>query len=339
MATTNNDALPDIVITSEDDAYRILEMASLGQIPPFGNIVFDGWPSLNLYLKGRKFDQSLTPTVMKGLLELQRGVYRSYAAAKFDNPSKRLTDAEKDDLEIKVSVGGGSSALEINFPDIATKFIEQMGSRMNPIDLLVTVVSIAVLYFGQSAYRSYLESRKDIRRQEISDETQRRTLEAMTFISEQETKRTEIIANLASKDPRIENIDRLAHDVHTEIVKSMAAGTESKIAGISMSPQLSETLTQNARRKSSEIRLDGEYRLMKLDWSDSLRFKVRVKSVTTGEILDAEVQDESLTGQYKEALKAAEWSRKPVTLSINAKQVDGGSYKDVVIISAVLADK
>jgi hypothetical protein len=336
--TNSGQTLPDIIIRSEEDAYTILQKASKGEIEPYGSIKFDGWPTLNLYFKGKKFEQSITPTVMHGLLEMQRGLYRSYATAKFGNPTRRLSNEEKDALEIKVDVKGGSSSFDINFQELAVKMVEQIGGRMNPTEVLYSIVSIAVLYFGTSAYKSYLENRKEIRTKEISDETQKEALSVMKFSSEQETKRTAILAELAKKDPRIENIERLAFDTHTEIIKSMSAASESKLDGISLSPEVTEFLTQNARRKSNEVRLDGEYRLLKLDWSDSTKFKVKVFNVQTHLQLDAEVQDDSLTGKYKEAIKAAEWSRKSLRLKINAKLLGEDDYRDAVIVAAESID-
>lgn len=325
--------LPDIVITSEEDAYNILRAAKDGQLAPFGKLVFQGWPTLNLYLQGDKFHQSITPTVMRGLLEFQKGIYQSYAAAKYDHPTKRLSEEERKALEIRVDVNDGSSDFEINFQELAVKLIEQLGGKMDPVHVLITVVTIAVLYFGTSSYKSYLESRKDIRAREITDDTQRKTLEAMQFSSAQETERLKIMTDLAKNDHRIENISRIAYETQTEVVKSMAAGNKASIEGIELPPGLAESLTRNARRKSTEVRLDGVYRLVKLDWTDPLKFRVRVYSTETGTEFDADVQDDSLTGKYKEYLREAEWSRTPVSLKINAKVFGAEHYRDAVIVA------
>lgn len=209
---------------------------------------------------------------------------------------------------------------------------------MNPTEVLYAVVSIAVLYFGTSAYKSYLENRKETRIKEVSDATQRETLEALKFTSAQETERTKIIAELAKKDSRIENIERLAFDTHTQIVKSMTAATEAKLDGIQLSPAISEALTHNARKISNEIRLDGDYRLLKIDWSNPIRFRVKVLNITTGLQLDAYVQDDSITGKYKDAIKTAEWSRKAIRLQIDAKVFGEDDYRDAVILSAELIE-
>lgn len=101
MNQETTSALPDIVIRSEEDAYEVLRRARDRELGPYNRIIFDGWPTLNLYLQGEKFHQSITPTVMKGLLEFQKGIYRSYAAAKYDHPAKRLSEKERDELEIR----------------------------------------------------------------------------------------------------------------------------------------------------------------------------------------------------------------------------------------------
>lgn len=334
MSQEKKSNLPDIVIRSEEDAYEVLRRARDRELGPYNSIVFDGWPTLNLYLQGDKFHQSITPTVMKGLLEFQKGIYRSYAAAKYDHPAKRLSEQERDDLEIRVDVNDGSSDLEINFQELATKLFEQMVGKMDSQDIAVTIITIAVLYFGTSAYRSFLESRKETRIKEISDETQRETLSALKYTTEQETKRAQIIADLARDNSKVDNIAQIAFDAQTDVVKAMAAGSSSHVDGIALTAGIAESLTQNARRKSEEVRLDGVYRLIKLDWTDPTKFKVKVVNTKSGISLDAEVQDDSLTGKYKEALREAEWSRSPVVLKINAKTFGDELYRNAVVISA-----
>lgn len=334
MNLEKSNTLPDIVIRSEEDAYEVLRRARDRELGPYDSIVFDGWPTLNLYLKGDKFHQSITPTVMKGLLEFQKGIYRSYAAAKYDHPAKRLSEKEREELEIRVDVNDGSSDLEINYQELATKLLGQMVGKMDSQDIAITIVSIAVLYFGTSAYRSFLESRKETRIKEITDETQREALAALKYTSEQETKRAQIMADLARDNSKVSNIAQIAFDAQTDVVKAMAAGNSAKVDGILLTPGVADSLTQNARRKSEEVRLDGVYRLIKLDWTDPTKFKVKVFNTKTGISLDAEVQDDSLTGKYKEALREAEWSRSPVLLKINAKTFGEEDYRNAVVISA-----
>lgn len=336
MQDTNQKKLPDIVIKSEADAYKWLERAARDEVPAYGTIRFEGWPTFQLYLKGKKFQRSLTPTVMQALIEFQKGIYRSYSIAKFRDPSTRLTDDERDELEVTVSVKRGSSDLGIDFQEIALKLVENLGGKMSGTEILIAVVSIAVLYFGSSAWATYLENRKETRIKEVSDETQKATLEAMKFASAEETKRAQIMADLAKRDDRIAALERTAYDVHTEVVKAMATASYAKVDGTEVDPEVAEYLTRNARRTSVPARLDGTYRLLKIDWSDPDAFKVKVFNVKTGVHLDAVVQDDSMDGKFKEALKLAEWSRKPVNLRITAKSLGNNVYRDATIVRAEL---
>lgn len=323
---------PDIVIRSEDDAFVLLEKAQAGTLGEYNRIVFDGWPTLSLKLKGEKFEQSITPTVMKGLLEFQKGIYQAYASAGYGLPTKRLTGIEKDALEIRVGVEGGSSEFKINFQEIANKLVDHLVDKMDSKTLAIIVVSISLMYFGKSSYVSYLETKKAEKIQTSSDDSLKAALAAIRFGSEEETKRARIFAEMAKGDARLENIGRIAHDTQTGIVRVLAAGTEATLVSTKVPPSIAGSLTQNARRKSSEIRLDGNYRLLKLDWSNSDRFKVKVINVDNGLKLDAEVQDETFDGKYKDALKKAEWERKPVFLEVNAKLLSEDEFRDAVII-------
>lgn len=331
--------LPNIVIRNESEAYKVLEKALNGTIGDYDQLIFDGWPTLKLYLKGEKYDQSVTYTVMKGLIELQKGVYQSYASAKFNNPTKRLSEEEKKELELKIKVNKGSSDLEINFTEIASKLIENLGSKMTGTQILITVVSISVLYFGDSAYTNYLENRKEIRLADLRDKNQRDTIEALSFNSAEETKRTAIIAQLAQQNSNLNNIPKIAYDTQTSVVRSLGGAELSKIGNNQLTPEIAEILTQNARRKSTEVRLDGEYRLLKVDWTDLESIKIKIRNVKTGFEIDAVLQDDSLTGEYKRAIKEAGFARSSVELTINAEKFDESTFKNVVIVSAKLPNK
>lgn len=310
----------------------MLRAAVHNQVGPWSEIKFVGWPKLEIYLRGKEFNSSVTPPLMRGLIEFQKGIYQSYAAAKYGNPTKRLSDEEKKALEIIVKVEGGSSGIEIDFQALAVELIKQIGGKMDTTHVLISVLTFLVLYFGTSAFRSYLEHRKEVRLREVSDETQRKTLEVLQFQTAQETERTKILAEAIGPRPQLQNVQAIAHDSQTELVRGMGEASEARIAGIPLTGRAALTLVQNARRESEEIRLDGTYRLVKLDWSDASRFRVKVWNVDTGLELDAVVQDDTLTGAYKTILQQAEWSRAPVKLQINAKRFGEDEYRSAVIL-------
>ena len=91
---------------------------------------------------------------------------------------------------------------------------------MDPAHVLIAVVSIAVMYFGSSSVKTYLEHRKDVRAKEVSDETQRKTLEALQFTSAQETERM----NRTIKDATVKRFHYDSHDqLRAHLTDFMAA--------------------------------------------------------------------------------------------------------------------
>lgn len=327
------------VVRNEQDAFALLKKAVDRQLPEDAQLAFEGGLSLTIHLTGPRFKGSVNPRVMRSLLAVQQGIYRSYASAKYGNARKRLSEEEKTALEINVKVRSGTTGLEVPSEDIAKHLISELATKMTPEQLFICVLTIIVLYFGQSAFRSYLEHRRETRQKEVSDETQRETLGAMKFISEQETKRMEILSQAIKRVPAMRYVPEQAAEAHEEVLRGIASAQKVDVAGIEMPQDATLTLVQNARRSADEVRLDGLYRLEKLDWSEPSRFKVRVRDVKSGLILDAEVQDDTFTGRYKDLLKEAEWSRVPVKLSINARRVSDDEYRGAVIIHVEAAPK
>ena len=320
-----------LLITTEAQAYSALERALAGKLPSDTELKFENWPKLTFVVRGDGFDASLTPPIMIGLLEFQKSLYKSYASIRYGNASKRLTNDEKDALQISISVKKGSSDLTVPFDELAKHLITELVQKMPSEYVLIAVLSIAVMYFGSSFLKTLLDNRKEVRLKEITDDTQRKTLEAMKFGSQQETQRSAILANAMSRLPELGPASVAAIEAHSEIIKSIGTAESADISGVTIDGDTALTLVQNKRHRSTEARLDGLYRLLKLDWSEPGSFKVRVGRVSDNLILDAEVQDDTLTGAYKDILKAAEWSRKPVLLSVNAKKVNE-EYKNAVIV-------
>lgn len=323
--------MAQLLISTEKRAYEALQQALEGKLPPNTTLKFGDWANLSFVVRGDGYDASITPPIMVGLLDYQRGIYRAFASVKYGNPNKRLSDEEKQLLQINVKVSKGSAQYQVSAEELLKHFITETMTKMTPEQVLIAVLSIAVMYFGGSFLRTLLDNRKEVRIKEVGDETQRATLEAMKFSSEQETKRTAILAEALRQQPRLKAAAAEAVDAHSALVKSVRDADEAEIADVHIERDEAVVLTRNGRHDVTQARLDGKYRLLKLDWSEPGSFRVKVERITDNLAIDADVQDDTLTGAYKEILKTAEWNRKPVFLSINAKKV-GDNYRDAVIV-------
>ncbi|HAU8227941.1 TPA: hypothetical protein IG138_004377, partial [Escherichia coli] len=294
---------------------------------------FNGWPNLTIRLTGEKFNRSLTPSVMKGFVEMQAQINKSYALAKYGVPDvRKLTKEELDALEIEVTVEQGSSIVEINIDGFLTKLTQELVGKMNATEIMFTVLGAAVIWGGVTVFKRFLDNRKDIRLAEIAKDGEKEHLRTMQIMSEQETKRLRVISEMIAEKPLLDNMDRMSYDAKTQMVKSFVRSDNAQIDGVTIDSEMAKELVTNARRRSSEMRIDGIYRIEEVNNTDPESFKVKVRRVDTDQRLTCVVQDVFLDESgNKEALQRAEWERKPVHLSINAKHVDG-DIKSAVIL-------
>ena len=117
---------PNFTISNENDAFTFLETLKSLDAEAINDVEvsFDGWPVLDIVLKGKDYNSTITPPIMVGLIEFQKALYRSFALAKYNSVNiNKLTNAEKDELEIKVSVSQGSSIIGIDLQKILEKFM------------------------------------------------------------------------------------------------------------------------------------------------------------------------------------------------------------------------
>ena len=321
----------NLTIKSEADAFEAIQRY-LDDGGFKGGVTLSGWPKLEIRLSGEKFDASITPPVMKSFLELQNLVYKSYAIAQYDSDdTRKLSSAERGELEIVVKVEEGSSIFEIDFQGVLEKFAEKAAETMSPELIAITVIGLGVLWVGKTSYGAYLDYRKEVRQGEAKTEEQRNMLDTMQQASKEETKRVELLTRLILREPKLEAVSRQAYDTQTEMLKGFSTADEATVAGITTSGDVAQELVSNARRKASEQRLDGFYRVLRVDSSDPEAFKVKVRKHRSSIEFEALVQDITLDAEKKEVLQYAEWERTIVFLNINAKILDEVIKSAVVI--------
>lgn len=138
---------------------------------------------------------------MKGFVEMQAQINKSYALAKYGVPDvRKLTKEELDALEIEVTVEQGSSIVEINIDGFLTKLTQELVGKMNATEIMFTVLGAAVIWGGVTVFKRFLDNRKDIRLAEIAKDGEKEHLRTMQIMSEQETKRLRVISEMIAEN-------------------------------------------------------------------------------------------------------------------------------------------
>ncbi len=330
------DQIPEkLTISSEEQVYQVIESLRNKTISLEGReIEFSGWPTLTMHLQGAGFDSTITPPLMKAFLELQSGLYRSYAIARYNSPKiTSLSKEEKEALEIKVKVQPGSSIFSVDMQQLLEKLCHDLVGKMDPTSIVVLVLGAGLIWAGQSVYKKYLDDRAQTRQTEIKSEEQRALIEHLKFSQEQETARAQIMANIIQENPRLHTISNYAEEAKAQLIRRSSGADTIELFGTELDTEVASELVKNARSKSEEIRLDGLYRILNVDSSNPEEFKVKLKSLDSGDEFLAKVQDKTLGKRHLDALQKGEWSRKAVKLQINAKELND-EIKNAVVIKA-----
>lgn len=327
-----------LAIRDEDTALEAIKRFLEGE-KLAADLQLDGWPKLRIRLVGDKFDCTITPSVMKSFLELQNLVYRSYAIAQYGTEdTRKLSKEERDELEIEVKVEEGSSIFEVDFQEVLMKFAEKAAEQMTPEMIAVTVLGLGVLWAGKTSYAAYLDHRREVRLSEAKTEEQRILLDGMERLSQQETARLQVINRMLIKSPALEQVSRQAYDTRTEMLRGFASADTAEVGGRELPADIAGELITNARRKAVENRLDGYYRILRVDSSNPDEFRVKVRKNRGTLEFEAVVEDAFLNAEMKETLQYAEWERTTVYLNINAKMMDE-SIRSAVILGVARADQ
>jgi len=306
----------EVLIENEAAAWSVLENALKGGLPFDYDIFqfrFGDWPAIHLKIEGPNFHSSITPRLMDAFLTLQKNIYRTYAKLQYNQASGRLlTMCEKAELELVVEVHPGSSEYLAKFQEIGQKLVEGAINKMNGRDFVILGLSVVLGWTSDSMWKGNLATRSE----QIQSETK-------IALSKEETRRMEIMREATTQAPYVAVAKAETEEIINKVLKSAVTARNISIGGQQLTGRQVQELVKPERTPSHEVRLDGEYRILKVDSSNPEFFKVEL-SGDNGRKFWAILQDATVTKERnKELLQEAEWSKKPINLMINGWEVRG----------------
>lgn len=332
--------MPDnYVIRSENDFFDILQTAlAEGENFSLGTLDVENWPLLKLHLDGEKFDRSITPSVMKGIIELQNSLYRAYAQAKYGTPNTaRLTEDERDKLEIIVRVDEGSSVIDLLFEQPLNTFINKAVGQMTGSEILFGILGVTFLGLTYSFLKHRLSIKAEERKNEVTQQEKKDIIDGFINHAQVDTKRLEIIDNIVNKNQQTKEIGEDFSNSLLKLTKNLSKVEEAEMDNLSLSGEAISEILKSNRHHPLDVQLNGVYRIQQVDSSKRTEFKVVVKGVENNLVIVAKVQDRDLDDTNKQVLQQAEWDKIPVKLAINAKEYRD-EIRSAVIIEATRLD-
>ena len=319
-----------LVITSDEDALRLLKDLTDGHVDSGKiQVKFDNWPCIHVYLKGEKFQQSLTPTVMKGFVELNKNLNKTFALLKYQDSSKRLTSEESKKLEFSVKVDGGSSDVKVDLSKSLEELVRGIASgvqNMESLHLLIGILGSGLLFAASFSFKKYLQHRTEIRLREIEQqqnavdrEVRLTELRGLQFASQQETERMNLLQKILTQQPQLKPIDDYAYNAHTELLKGLSGAELVKVQDSELKEDNIEELKSNARKRSVEDQLTGIFKVIGSDHSSKEECRLKLVNTVNNEQLNVSLvlDPESLAvPRMKELIMNAEWNNTPLIFTL-----------------------
>lgn len=120
------------------------------------DIVFAGWPSLHINVKGEKFHSSLTSSMVAGLTSMHESFQRAYAVTKYGSPNlQRLTNEDKQSLDIIFKITEGSTDSDTDWSDTinhAIEFLKGAFDGMSGVQKMAVLIALITALTAGGCY-------------------------------------------------------------------------------------------------------------------------------------------------------------------------------------------
>lgn len=317
-----------LVIRGEDDAWALLNhVLEGGDLPENPELRFEGWPVYKLKVDGRDWHSSVPTRIMPPMLEIQRDLNRAYAQIRYGEPNiRRLKDEEKDQLEIVVEVDEGSSDYQAKLWEYADQLVKAGIDRMEPTHYITIALIVSLAWGGSLIARRWIDKRSEDKQVDIQAKRD-------VQLSEQETKRTELMTRALTRHPEMQEVKTHVEDATNRILRTLKPQDRAIIGSVEVNGYEAKELAREARQTSTDVEITGDFRIRSNDVTDPTVYKLRLEHLDTGEMFNAIVRM-TVNAEQRQLIRDAEWSStKIVGLTVHATRLRG-NLQDAEVLGA-----
>jgi len=273
-----------IVIRSEDDAWRALEAAlgdDTGKDSPVKSIKFSGWPNLHIYLDVER--STLKATEMVALVEFQQALWRSFALVKCGEANiALLTDEERSALELNFVISGGSLDIAAKAYEVLEPYLPEVIKKMEGKHVAVCVVGVALIFFGGDVWKAHLQTRLEEHKATQAHSERMEELSGRRFVSEQETKRMRMLDEAYKQVLVLRDAKEQADEARIAVLKSMPPEANTKLQGIAIGGSAANELARNVPHVGKKVTLEGRFAIERVDARNPAGFRVALRDLRFG---------------------------------------------------------
>lgn len=338
-----------IAIDTEESAWSLLRQIIDKEVDPESiTLSFENadWLNFHFYLKGQKYQQSLTASAMKGLIEYQTATYRSVALILTDRGNVTLlSDKQKEKFELIFRISGGSTGADADGKGIAeslnTAAVLEAVKKMTKGQIFTLLLTFLVMSYGGGIYAEHLrgiteverikaDDAKDARQVEADDKKDARRQETIDKLIEADKEKSKLLEKLISQNEKANEIV-VNHENAADVILKNTDGAEYVVLqGRKIDREQLDTLNKQTRRRAQPIFIDAEFIVRGNAPLESGGFNLTLENTKTGQVFTAALID-PIVIEKSGPIQRAEWNSKPVRLHIKAKDKGDGPYEAEIV--------
>lgn len=256
-----------LIISNEEAFLKYVNSVIVSGEEP-RELKFEGWPSINLDIKGERYHSSLPTKLMEGLVSFQNEIDKAYALLSYRSANRqKLTNDDKEKLELVFTIKEGSTGASVDLGGWINGIINKLDvvfedmtgkQKTGLIALLILSVvgSYTAIDFKQSTSKAEVELAKEETAQKAEQE---RTLqiESLTDSNEKTVQvlRDILLEKAVEESPRrAKDVVKIVNEGYKEVIKSVQDADQisigdttysnSEIKRISEKPQVVKNVDQ-----------------------------------------------------------------------------------------------
>lgn len=263
-------------------------------------VVFDNWPKFSYIVVGQNYHSSLPTGALRALASYQSAFNNFYARLAYNKTSKSLTDEDKKDLEFLFLFKEGSADTSADLQSQLTRLGEKAVEKMTGKEIIITVVSVALLATVYLMHSNHLDAELSMHQSDANTVLLSKAIEGSKALAELNT-----------------DLAKAAFSM----VKSVPDASSITVGNLKIKEEEIGNFIQRDRLKSEYVRLDDEYRVVRISEVDA-GYRIGVESLSGLQItvlLDSSEENSGLLQQ----LAGSVISKKYIPLSIMGKKRAG----------------
>ena len=318
-------------LRNEHDLYEILGDIALMQSRfamvggnglreiPWEQIRFDGWPRLDITLRGERFGGGLPARIMPALFKYQWMIDRALARSLHTN-ARGLTTSDRKRIELIISLNQSSTSVNSDLSEPLNYSLDVI-LRRNDVQAVLLILALAGIQ-GLGIWKAHIEA-----------ETRRHQMAYNVQMSKEETKRLQIVTRLADNSAHVRaNLDDMA-ETRNALLRCLDDRDKLLVDGeFLVDGRIGRRIARKPRATRVQELRDSTFFIERVDTGPDRRgYLVRVREVESDETLRIAIPDDLIPQDQLSVLRQAEWDKLPVRMQINVATVGEDVVKATLV--------